>query len=96
MKRSTFRLLSIVITLSFLCVQLDAQSSDLMRRMYRHHEEVKEAGLDERRFKQSDILARINALSTDPAFGVSTAGYSVMGREIKAVSWGTGPTTVLL
>ncbi|MCF8237896.1 MAG: hypothetical protein K9I85_07045 [Saprospiraceae bacterium] len=75
---------------------LPAQSSDLMRRMYRHHEEVKEAGLDERRFKHSDILARINALSADPAFGVSTAGHSVQGREIRAVSWGSGPTTVLL
>ncbi len=73
-----------------------AQSADLMRRMYRHHEEVKEAGLDERRFKHTDVLARIDRLRSDPDFGISTAGHSVMGREIKAVSWGNGPTRVLL
>lgn len=75
---------------------LPAQSPDLLRRMYRHHEDVKEAGLDTRRFKHADIMARIDALQQDPAFGVSVAGHSVQGREIRAVTWGNGPVKVLL
>lgn len=82
--------------LSLPVTNLSAQSPDLLRRMYRHHEEVKEAGLDVRRFKHTDIMPRIRDLAEDPAFRVSTAGYSVQGREIKAVSWGNGPVKVLL
>lgn len=75
---------------------LPAQSPDLLRRMYRHHEEVREPGLDTRRFKHADIMARLNELKKDPAFGVSVAGHSVQGREIRAVTWGNGPVKVLL
>ncbi len=97
-RNSSMQHLKLLLTGITLLVSITAstQSSDLMRRMYRHHEEVKEEGLDERRFKHADVLSRIEGLKSDPAFGVSTAGHSVMGREIKAVSWGSGPTTVLL
>ena len=95
---STRFVLTILWSVSFspMVTSLSAQSPDLLRRMYRHHEEVREEGLDQRRFKHPEVMARIQALKSDPDFGISTAGYSVQGREIKAVRWGSGPVKVLL
>ncbi|MBK7342664.1 MAG: hypothetical protein IPJ06_05830 [Saprospiraceae bacterium] len=87
------------LTFSWIVISMQvatAQSPDLLRRMYRHHEEVREPGLDTRRFKHADIMARLDELKQDPAFGVSVAGHSVQGREIRAVTWGDGPVKVLL
>lgn len=59
------------------------------------YETFKEEEIQQRRFKHSDIEPLIKQLASDPAFEVSTAGYSVEGRPIYLVKVGDGDTNVL-
>ncbi|MBB4077957.1 hypothetical protein GGR28_000558 [Lewinella aquimaris] len=54
----------------------------------------REPTITTRRFKQEDLQPLIDALS--PGFTVDVPGRSVEDRPLWRVSWGEGPTTVLL
>ncbi|MDQ2669835.1 MAG: hypothetical protein M3Y31_04325, partial [Gemmatimonadota bacterium] len=61
-------------------------------------ERYRAPGLDERRFTHEQLWRVLAAYTAPaaPAIGVEPIGRSMQGREIRAVSFGTGPTTVLL
>jgi hypothetical protein len=61
-------------------------------------ERYRAPGLDERRFTHDDLWSVLGRY-TDPAGSgarVAPIGRSMHGREIRSVTFGTGPTTVLL
>ncbi|HUF27690.1 MAG TPA: M14 family zinc carboxypeptidase [Gemmatimonadaceae bacterium] len=52
--------------------------------------------IDSRRFTHETLWRAIEPSLREGAFRVEEIGRSVQGREIRAVTWGGGPTTVLL
>jgi hypothetical protein len=75
---------------------LPAQKEDLMGAMYRQHSEIRQPGLDVRRFGPAVVHAALDTLGRHPDFRVGLAGRSVEGRAIPSVSWGDGPVRILL
>ena len=63
---------------------------------YDSYEAYRQPGLEERRFRQQDILHLIEALKAYPVFTLSKAGESVEGREIPLIKVGRGETSILL
>ena len=58
------------------------------------HENFKEAAITHRRFKHADIQPLIQKHSSQ--FEVELLGNSIDGRSISSLSWGEGPTKVML
>ncbi len=54
------------------------------------------AAITGRRFTQDELWRALDPLVRAPGLGVRQVGQSVQGRPIRAVTFGTGPTTVLL
>ena len=54
------------------------------------------ATIDERRFTHSDLWAALGPYLDREGLRVTELGRSIHGREIRAVTFGTGPTRVLL
>jgi hypothetical protein len=52
--------------------------------------------ISERRFTHADFWAAVAPSLASTAFRSETIGRSILGREIRAVTFGTGPVTVLL
>ncbi|MGQ0702333.1 MAG: M14 family metallopeptidase [Gemmatimonadales bacterium] len=52
--------------------------------------------LDDRRFTHAEFWSAARPSLSSPALRVEAIGRSIHGKEIRAVSFGTGPTTVLL
>jgi hypothetical protein len=52
--------------------------------------------ITERRFTHAQLWASLEPTLRSPALRVDTIGRSVLGREIRAVTFGRGPTRVLL
>ena len=50
--------------------------------------------ISDRRFKHEEVMMRLEQL--EDSFRVNTVGQSVEGKPIKLVSWGTGPTQILM
>lgn len=63
---------------------------------YDTYETYRQPGLEERRFRQQDILPLIEELKSYPVFTVSKEGESVEGRPIPLIKVGRGETAVLL
>ena len=59
------------------------------------HDEVRVAGLEERRFGYDQYWQAVSSHLGGPV-SVSVAGHSGEGREIRRLTFGSGPTTVLL
>jgi hypothetical protein len=59
------------------------------------HDEVRVAGLEERRFGYDQYWQAVSSHLSGPV-SVSVAGHSGEGREIRLLTFGSGPTTVLL
>jgi hypothetical protein len=61
-------------------------------------ERYRAAGLDERRFTQDQLWRVLDRYSgpAAPSARVESVGASIQGREIRAVTFGSGATTVLL
>lgn len=58
------------------------------------HENFKEAAITNRRFKHADIQPLIQKHSSQ--FEIELLGNSIDGRSISSLSWGEGPTKVML
>ncbi|MDF1504780.1 M14 family zinc carboxypeptidase, partial [Roseisolibacter sp. H3M3-2] len=54
------------------------------------------AAIAARRFTHAELWAALDPLVARPAFRVAEVGRSMHGRPIRAVTYGAGPTTVLL
>jgi hypothetical protein len=54
------------------------------------------AALGGRRFTHAQLWAALDPIVRRPAFRVAEVGRSIHGRPIRAITYGTGPTTVLL
>ena len=63
---------------------------------YDSYSDYKESEFNKRRFKHSDLIKKIQALSKNPLFDVKVAGKSLEGKKIFLLSIGTGKTKVLL
>lgn len=59
-------------------------------------EEHRASGLEERRFTHAQLWRAMEKSLGSPALRVQQIGESIHGRELRAVTFGTGPTTVLL
>ncbi len=60
------------------------------------HDQYRETNLTQRRFKHQAIEPLVQRLKDQPGFMIKVLGESVEGRTIYDVSFGTGPTQVLL
>lgn len=54
------------------------------------------AALATRRFTHAELWSTLDPIVRAPAFQVNTFGASVQGRALRAITFGRGPTTVLL
>ena len=54
------------------------------------------SAIDSRRFTHAELWAALDPLVRAPGLSVSEIGRSIQGRPIRAVTFGSGPTTVLL
>jgi hypothetical protein len=54
------------------------------------------AAIADRRFTHRELWRAITPFTASPAFQTREIGRSIQGREIRSVTYGSGPTTVLL
>ena len=54
------------------------------------------AAISKRRFTHAELWAALDTFSRSPSLRVAEIGRSVQGRPIRAITYGNGPTTVLL
>jgi hypothetical protein len=54
------------------------------------------AALTQRRFTQAEMVAVLDPILRSPLLRTTEIGHSIQGRPIRAITFGTGPTTVLL
>jgi hypothetical protein len=66
---------------------------EIARRVAARH---RVAALTTRRFTHAQLWAALDPIVRAPAFRVREIGRSIHGRPIRAITYGTGPTTVLL
>jgi hypothetical protein len=59
-------------------------------------ERYRVAAITERRFTHNDFWRAVDPSMKSPAFRVEQIGQSILGRPIRSVTFGQGPTTVLL
>jgi hypothetical protein len=59
-------------------------------------EQYRNAAITERRFTHAQFWRAVDASLQAPVFRVETIGRSALGRDIRAVTYGGGPTRVLL
>ena len=65
-------------------------------RLANEYQKYRESSLDQRRIKHAQILSLINELEQHEQLTVSEAGRSIGDKSIKLISFGEGPTDVLL
>jgi len=65
-------------------------------KFFNSYDEFKEASIETRRFKHSEIQPLIDSLKSIKGFEVTTLGKSIQGRKISMISVGQGETDVLL
>lgn len=82
----------ILFSVQFLNAQ---QSFSFADHLYEEYELYREDAIQKQRFKHSDMAPLIKQLASNPAFEVTTAGYSVEDRPIYLVRVGEGETRVL-
>ena len=85
--------------LAFLATTAQAQMPSVRpvyQQLFEAHERYREPSITTRRFKHQDIEPLLLQLRRQPGFTVTLLGKSVEGRSIYDVSFGNGPTQVLL
>ncbi len=73
-----------------------SQNKILHENFFNSYDEFKEASIETRRFKHSEIQPLIDSLKSIKGFEVTTLGKSIQGRKISMISVGQGETDVLL
>lgn len=73
-----------------------SQSKDLHHNLFQSYDSYKEASLEVRRFKHSNIQPLLDSLKKEKDFEVTLLGKSIQGRNISMVSVGKGDINVLL
>jgi hypothetical protein len=73
-----------------------SQNSELTSQLYEAYKSFKEASLDNRRIKHSDIQPLIEKLGLKEQFKITTVGKSIGSRDLRLVSIGKGETQVFL
>jgi hypothetical protein len=82
----------------FFTFTVNAQDFSFAKKLYENHLQYKAEGLDTRRIKHDEVLKNIKRVKEgNPSFyQVNPIGKSVEGRSIQMISFGQGPTQVLL
>jgi len=75
---------------------LSAQNKPFTSQLYETYENYKEASLQHRRIKYSDLQPLINKLKSNPKYVISKVGTSVQGRDLQLISIGKGQTQIFL
>ena len=91
-----FTYLSTILSVALLTVSERASAQPVHQQLYEAHSRYHEPSITTRRFKHRDVEPLLLQLKNDPKFTVTRLGESVEGRSIYNVSFGRGPTPVLL
>lgn len=88
----------LIILVISLCVfpVATAQQSTIAERVFEQYEQFKEPRLEKRRFKHEDILPLVQRLGEQDEVTLKQVGTSIEGRELFALSIGSGDIDVLL
>jgi len=70
--------------------------SDLSQKLYDNYSNFIFDKIQNKRFSYSDLMKAIKKFEKSKIINVSTAGYSVEGREIKLIKIGTGKTNIMI
>jgi hypothetical protein len=91
-----FHLFIVVLSGTLLTVAERISAQPIYQQLYEAYPRYRTPSITTRRFKHRDIEPLLLQLKNDPKFTVTHLGESVEGRAIYDVSFGHGPTTVLL
>jgi len=69
--------------------------NDLSQKLYDNYSKFKFESIENKRFSHSDFMNAINLFENSKLIDISTAGYSVEGREIKLIKIGSGKTNIM-
>ncbi|WP_149303065.1 M14 family zinc carboxypeptidase [Pareuzebyella sediminis] len=72
------------------------QNQTITASLYETYDTYKEAALDKRRIKHSELQPLINRYRENPDFEVTKVGESIEGRDLSLISIGKGTTDVFL
>ncbi len=86
----------VVLSLVLLTVPERIAAQPIYQQLYEAHPHYRHPSINTRRFKHHDIEPLLLQLKNDSEFTVTRLGASVEGRAIYDVSFGHGPTQVLL
>lgn len=68
---------------------------DLSQKLYDDYSKFIFHSIEQKRFSHSDLMNALNQFSNSKIIDISTAGYSVEGREIKLVKIGSGKINIM-
>ncbi|MGY6741710.1 MAG: M14 family metallopeptidase [Cecembia sp.] len=92
---STSTILSLVMLLATLSCGTREKASDVpLDQLEKAYETYKETAVDHRRFKYQEVIHLVKDRKDN--FQVEAIGKSVEGKEIYQMTWGNGPTKVML
>lgn len=92
---STSTILSLVMLLTTLSCGTREKASDVpLDQLEKAYETYKETAVDHRRFKYQEVIHLVKDRKDN--FQVEAIGKSVEGKEIYQMTWGNGPTKVML
>jgi len=92
---STSTILSLVMLLATLSCGTQEKASDVpLDQLEKAYETYKETAVDHRRFKYQEVIHLVKDRKDN--FQVEAIGKSVEGKEIYQMTWGNGPTKVML
>lgn len=69
--------------------------NNLSQRLYDSYSNYKFDLIEQKRFSHSDLMDALNQFNNSETIEISTAGFSVEGREIKLIKIGNGKTNVM-
>lgn len=69
--------------------------NDLSQKLYDNYSNYKFDSIEQKRFSHSDLMNALNQFNNSELIEISTAGFSVEGREIKLIKIGSGKTNIM-
>ncbi len=88
--------LFVILSTALLTISGHLSAQPIYQQIYEAHPRYREPSITTRRFKHRDVEPLLLQLKDNPKFTVTRLGESVEGRAIYDVSFGHGPTQVLL